>query len=411
MKLSPRRFIFLCTAVYFTSYLTRVNYNAILTELIAATSITREQAGTVSTALFITYGLGQLISGFVGDRISPRRLIVIGMTATALCNLAMPLFPNPTVMAALWAANGFAQALFWPPLVRMMATHLSPDDYNRACVSVSGGSAAATIVIYLLAPVCILVGGWQLVFVVGAIGAVAMAVLWLVAAPKEDRTDTTPAADTPNKPEQAPTAHSLRNDTATLAMLAWLAIAIILQGILRDGVTTWMPTLVSDTFDLPSSVSILSGIVLPIFSMVSYTVSTKLSLRVGNIVTTSAILFAIGAAAAGLLSLLLGAGPVPAILLTALVTGCMHGINLMLITRIPAYFGPYGCISTVSGVLNAFTYVGSAASTYGFAVLSAKMGWQFTVVSWCIIAAAGALVCAAGAIMWRKFLARRPRTY
>lgn len=411
MKISPRRFIFLCTAVYFTSYLTRVNFNAIITELIATTSITRAQAGTVSTALFITYGAGQLISGFVGDRISPRRLIVIGMSATALCNLAMPLFPHPAVMTALWAANGFAQALFWPPLVRMMATHLSPDDYNRACVSVSAGSAAATIVIYLLAPACILIGGWRPVFYVGAAGAVAMAVLWLVAAPRDDRADAASVPDTPAKPEKAAPAHSLRQDTATVAMLGWLALAIILQGILRDGVTTWMPTLVSDTFDLPASVSILSGIVLPIFSMASYTASTKLSIKVGNIVTTSAILFALGAGSAGLLSLLLGAGPVPAILLTALVTGCMHGVNLMLITRIPAYFGPYGCISTVSGVLNAFTYVGSAASTYGFAVLSAKMGWQFTVVSWCVIAAAGALVCATGAVMWRKFIARRPSVY
>lgn len=408
MKISPRRFIFLCTAVYFTSYLTRVNYGAIITELIAATAITRAEAGSVSTALFFTYGLGQLISGFIGDRVSPRRLIVIGMSVTALCNLAMPLFPVPAVMTALWAANGFAQALFWPPLVRMMATHLSPDDYTRACVSVSAGSAAATIVIYLLAPLCILIGGWRPVFYVGAAGAVAMTVLWLIAAPRDD--DDPAQSPIQNASKPAP-AHSLRHDRATVGMLAWLALAIVLQGILRDGVTTWMPTLVADTFDLPATVSILSGIVLPIFSMISYSASTKLATRVGNIVATSAILFAIGALAAGLLALLLGAGPVPAVLLTALVTACMHGVNLMLITRIPAYFGPYGCISTVSGILNAFTYVGSAASTYGFAVLSAKMGWSFTVLAWCIIAAAGAAVCAVGALMWRRFIARRPSVY
>ena len=76
---AAKLFILLCTAVYFTSYLTRQNFGAIITELVAATDITREQAGAVSTAQFFTYGVGQLISGFIGDRIPPRRLIVIGM--------------------------------------------------------------------------------------------------------------------------------------------------------------------------------------------------------------------------------------------------------------------------------------------------------------------------------------------
>ena len=90
----------------------------------------------------------------------------------------------------------------------------------------------------------------------------------------------------------------------------------------------------------------------------------------------------------------------------AIITGCMHGVNLMLITRIPAHFQRYNKVSTISGVLNAFTYVGSAASTYGFAVLSRRFGWTFTVGSWLAVAAAGTVVCAVGILMWKKFLGR-----
>lgn len=401
---AAKRFILLCTAVYFTSYLTRHNYGAIITELVNATDITREQAGAVSTALFFTYGIGQLISGFIGDRIPPRRLIVIGMLSTAFCNLLMPLFPEPGLMIALWALNGFSQALFWPPLVRMMATHLSDADYNQACVTVSVGSAAATMLIYVLAPACILLAGWRLVFFVGASAAVLMVVLWLTAAPKDD--GVMPA---PRKQAEQPAAAavpSLWRDGFVVGMIAWMGLAIVLQGILRDGVTTWMPTLVSDTFNLSSEISILSGIVLPIFSMISFQVTAKLNDRVGNIVTTSALLFGLGAAASGLLILLFGANPLVSILLMAIITGCMHGVNLMLITRIPAHFNRYNKVSTISGILNAFTYVGSAASTYGFAVLSKQFGWRFTVGSWFVVAAAGTVVCAVGVLMWKKFLRR-----
>lgn len=400
---AAKLFILLCTVVYFTSYLTRQNFGAIITELVAATDITREQAGAVSTAQFFTYGVGQLISGFIGDRIPPRRLIVIGMLSTSVCNFLLPIFTDPSMMILLWALNGFSQALFWPPLVRMMATHLSGEDYNRACVTVSVGSSAATMLIYVLSPVCIMLAGWRLVFFVGAAAAIVMVILWLAAAPKGDCILPAP------KKESAPTdstVPSLRQDRFVVGMIAWIGIAIVLQGILRDGVTTWMPSLVSDTFNLSSEISILSGIVLPIFSMISFQVTAKLNDRVGNIVTTSALLFGLGAAASGALMLLLGTSPIASILLMAIITGCMHGVNLMLITRIPAHFQRYNKVSTISGVLNAFTYVGSAASTYGFAVLSRRFGWTFTVGSWLAVAAAGTVVCAVGILMWKKFLGR-----
>ena len=140
--------------------------------------------------------------------------------------------------------------------------------------------------------------------------------------------------------------------------------------------------------------------------MISFEVTAKLNDRVGNIVTTATLLFGLGAAAAGLLMLLFGTSPIASILLMAIITGCMHGVNLMLITRIPAHFRLYNKVSTISGILNAFTYVGSAASTYGFAVLSRRFGWRFTVGSWFAVAAAGTLVCAVAIMMWKKFLRR-----
>lgn len=405
---AAKLFILLCSAVYFTSYMTRTNYGAIITELVNVSSVTREQAGAVSTAAFFTYGVGQLISGFIGDRIPPRRLIVIGMLATACCNLLMPFVPA-SLMIVLWGLNGFSQALFWPPLVRMMATYLSEEDYNRACVSVSAGSSAATIVVYILASLCIKLSGWQLIFFIGAAAAVVMVILWLSLAPKEDKADFAPkpAAQAKQKSAaQTAAAPSLRGDTFVIGMIICLGVAIILQGILRDGVTTWMPTLVSDTFNLSSSASILTGVILPIFSMISYQVATRLNNRIQNVVATAALLFGVGALAAVVLILVFDLSAIAAVLLMAVITGCMHGVNLMLISRIPAYFGKYNIISTISGLLNAFTYVGSAASTYGIAVLAENFGWKFTVVSWFVVAALGTAVCAFCIRMWKKFVAR-----
>ncbi len=396
---AAKLFMLLCSAVYFTSYMTRINYGAVITELIAAEGVTKELAGSVSTAAFFTYGVGQLISGFIGDRIRPRLLIVIGMLATAGCNILMPFVPEPSLMILLWGVNGFSQALFWPPLVRMMATHLNGADYNKACVWVSAASSIATIVIYLLAPVCIAAAGWQLIFFIGAAMAVLMVLLWLTLSPKDGEVRPTAATAA----GESPCAPSLWRDRPVMLMIAMLGIVIILQGILRDGVTTWMPTLVSDTFRLSSEISILSGIVLPIFSMISYQAAARINDRMKNEVACAALLFAVGTAAALAMSFLLGTTPIAAVLLMALITGCMHGVNLMLISRLPKYFGKYNKISTVSGLLNAFTYIGSAASTYGFAVLSETFGWHYTVISWFVIAALGTLVALLCIRKWKAF--------
>ena len=90
------------------------------------------------------------------------------------------------------------------------------------------------------------------------------------------------------------------------------------------------------------------------------------------------------------------------VLLSALLTGCMHGVNLMLISMVPNYFRRFGMAGTASGVLNACTYIGSAASTYGVALLSEKLGWSITLWIWLAIAVLGTLLCFLCIRPWKK---------
>jgi OPA family glycerol-3-phosphate transporter-like MFS transporter len=91
-------------------------------------------------------------------------------------------------------------------------------------------------------------------------------------------------------------------------------------------------------------------------------------------------------------------------LLMAVIVAAMHGINLMLITVVPKRFAKSGKVATYSGILNACTYVGAAISSYGFAALAESFGWSFTILTWVIIAALGAVVCFLTVPLWRRFL-------
>lgn len=401
-KTSPDRraviFMLLCSAVYFVSYVTRTNYGAVIEAMSKSTGIIRENAGLVSTTAFFTYGIGQLISGFIGDKVRPRLLIVMGMSVTAVCNVIMPFLSSYVPMMVLWGINGFAQAMFWPPMVRMMADNLDESNYNRACIWVSAAASVATMVIYLLASLCTALWDWRALFYISAATAIAMAVIWQIFAPKKDLSDKPDTAEDEADGQSKP-----RLGIAIILMMVPIAAAIVLQGILRDGVTTWLPALISDTFNLPDSVSILTGIALPVFSMISYNISNALEKKIGNELITSSLFFGVAAVSAGLLALLLDVSPIISVALLAMITGCMHGINLMLISRVPRYFDRYGKISTVSGVVNAFTYVGSALATYIVPLMASEWDWTLTVLSWLVFAASGGAICVCIIRAWNNF--------
>lgn len=179
--------------------------------------------------------------------------------------------------------------------------------------------------------------------------------------------------------------------------------AIVAQGILRDGLTTWMPTFIAENYQLGSALSILTAVVLPVFSLVCIFLTSHLHSRLGNELITSTVVFALGSAASCLLPLLHNGGAAASVLLMAVTTGCMYGVNMMLIGRLPAYFSRYDCVSTLSGILNACTYVGSALSTYGIAAVSSRMGWSVTMVLWAVIALLGTLLCGFSARRWGNF--------
>ena len=133
------------------------------------------------TGSFVTYGIGQLISGWLGDRIKPRYLMFIGLMVSAGMNVCVPLFSRPAAMLVFWCINGFAQALMWPPMVRLLSDCLDQDTYKKSCVWVSWGSSAGTIFLYLFAPVCIVWKGWRSLFFLCAGCAVLFAFAWIKA--------------------------------------------------------------------------------------------------------------------------------------------------------------------------------------------------------------------------------------
>ncbi len=395
----------LCAAVYFVSYVTRINLGAVLVEFENSGLFGENIPALAITVASVTYGAGQLISGYLGDKFKPQNIIFIGFFITAAMNLTVGLFSKGAELVLLWAVNGFAQALMWPPLVKILSSKLSDDAYKKAVVKVSWGSSMGTIAVYLLAPIVIKFLSVELVFVISGVMAVAMAFIWKLVyekyKPFSAPVVVTKSVKADEKGSDVPVA---KFNGFVITLLISVMLAIVLQGALRDGVTNWTPSYISETFNLESSVSILSSVVLPIFSILSFSVTSFINRKlIKNEVVCAGVIFAIGALSAAFLILLGDKSAVLSLVLLALLVGCMHGVNLILVCMVPAKFARFGKVSFISGLINSSTYLGAAISTYGIAVFTDVFGWTKTIILWSVVAGVGAIICIALGKKWTKF--------
>ena len=394
-KYSKGGIIALCSLVYFVSYFSRKDFAAVMEGMISENIIAKSLAGLALTMLFIFYGIGQLISGYLGDKFRPAYIIAFGLSVTAVCNLLMPLASADAMMVVLWGINGFAQAMLWPPIVKILSGYLTHEQYVTANVIVTSAAHVATILLYLYAPICLKFMSWRMVFFTSSAIAVLALVIFVLSLsfvlPKE------PVVRVENKTKNAVTGEpvlSLLRKTGVIPIF----FCIIACGFLRDGIESWLPTLYSEAFNRAAEESILVSVILPIFSIVSVTFIKIIHKNklFNNEASGSAILFAAAVVICIPLAFFISVDAVWArvvsLFLTALVCAAMHGVNFLLISGIPGRFARYGRASTVSGLTNAFIYVGAAIATYGIALVSDSLGWTVTIISWIAVAAIGAVM-------------------
>ena len=398
-----RSIAWMLTLVYFASYFTRINFNVMLVNIYPDLGVEKSELAIVITALTIAYGAGQVINGFLGDKIKPQWMLTGGLSLAIASNVAM-FFAQPILpMAIIWCINGFAHSMLWPPIVRLMSVYLTDEEYSYAAVRVSWGSSFATIALYLLCPLLLKLLTWRQIILVCAAVAVLILIAWQILQPK---LFTQPVALADQKKGRGAVVGTALPRYVLFA-LPMIMLGIILQGALRDGVTDWMPSVMNEQLGLPEENAILTAVIPAIFSVISFMAFDLVHRKLlRNEVVCAAVIFG-GAALSSLLLVISGlwwSSPVLSVLLMAIIIACMHGINLMLITVVPKRFVKTGKVSTVSGVLNACTYVGASVAIPVFALLEESYNsWTAAFVAWLVISALGALVCAVVAPVWKRF--------
>lgn len=392
---------------YFTNYITRVVFSSSIVAITDELKMDSSTVGLALTALFIATGVGQIIGGMLGDRFSARKLIYWSLFADALFMLIMPLYVNLTYFIVINTLSGFSHAIFWPCIVKIATDKLNHKDYSQSMLFMTYTAAIGAMATYGCAALSVLISDWKLCFYAFGVITAISAVIWDIATKENGFANPDAPDDNSFRITLKPTADGKVSVTALVGTgIVTIMLGVFLQGMLRDGVSTWIPKYVKDAFSSGNAAAILTGVILPPFSMLSAFLASRVRKKTKSELTTAGIFFCIGLFCALLVYPFLKVSAVVAVALMAIVSGCMHGVNLMLVTEIPAYYKRLGNVSKVTGFINCCTYIGGAASTYGFALVCEKGGWGATVLIWAVTALLGAICCFATLGQWRKFIGK-----
>lgn len=169
---------------------------------------------------------------------------------------------------------------------------------------------------------------------------------------------------------------------------------VVIHGMLKDGVTTWVPTYITETFLTSPSFSILVTMVLPIINLTGAYVARYVFHKCNNQeVKASALFFAVAGTALCGLWAGRGISIVLTILLLAVTTASMMAVSTLFINMLPLRFETQGRVSTVSGFLNSSSYLGAALSAFLIGVMVEEASWNVTIGSWVMLTGIAFAVC------------------
>ena len=385
---------------YASAYIGRYNYSAVMGAITAENSLSLSAAGAVSTGYFICYAVGQIVFGLLSQSVSPYAMILIGLCGSGLCNLGAGAFPT-SFMGLLWGANGLFQAMIWPPIVRLFAESMPLERQKRACISINSTTPAGTLAAYALSAVLLQFADWHHVFFsCGGLLLGMAAVFWLGTAPLRRATTYAP------QPEFQKQKGTGNGPAALLAAgLGAMLLPVFLHGGLKDGVTNWVPSMIQSNFGISPAFSAAVAMALPLVNLSGAYLSGWLNEHcTHNELKTAGSLFALASVCLLALPLAMRTSLLLAMLLLAITTASMLGVNTMFINVIPVKAGRHGGASMLSGTLNAVTYLGAAAATWGIGAAAEGYGWNAVFLLWLVMAMLAMLVSALLAGRWGRYL-------
>lgn len=390
--------IIMCWLVYSCSYLGKVNYAANINQIMEFYKVSHAEAGLVSTFLFFSYAAGQIFNGIFCKKYNVPVMVFISMAVSGSINLAVAFAPNFAIVKYLWLVNGFSLSILWPSLIRLLAESISKKNMTKAVMMMGTTVALGTFTIYGLSAIFATFNAFKLAFIVAGSVMITVGVIWIFVVPKTVKRAIEEESE--NEAEEQKIAAT--QDTGKLAKkLIYLSIVLlafygIATNLIKDGLTTWVPSILKENYNLGESLSIILTLALPVVSIFGNAFAVRVHKTLPDFVYQCALFFAVsGAIIGGVIAGLALNQFVLTLVGFTVVCFLVSASNSTITSIFPLFMKGKVNSGFIAGILNGFCYVGSTASSYGLGLVADHFGWTsvfWLLLSVCVIVAVFAVI-------------------
>ncbi len=369
-----------------------------MVEILAQLGTTKEAAGTVSSFFFFAYGAGQLVNGLLSKKYNTKYSVTIALVASCVINFSMTYCQGIEMMKYLWLLNGAFQSILWSSLIKTLSDNLADNKLSKAAMAMSTTVASGTFGAYGLAALfSALEMKWTSIFYVSAAVVGIVAVIWFIGMSSIQKTKNE-------------TTEEIKQERKKLSLTPVLVLSIVVilvsavtNGFIKDGVTTWVPSILKEEFGVPSSISIIITLLLPVVSIFGASLVKILHKKQKNENVLNGIFYFGAMVFSGLIILTINLKSVAlTVVLFVAVAFLMSAVNNVITSVVPLYSRDKIDSGLSAGLLNTFCYVGSTLATSLLGKIADTKGWNDVFICILIFTIVAFAVCVISAIATRK---------
>lgn len=372
-----------CSVSYLGVYIARNILGAVTPQMIELGVFTTESIGALSSIYFITYAIGQLINGIIGDRIKAKYMISLGLILSGVCNLIFSL-TTPNVLAAYTAygATGFFLSMIYAPMVRVIAENTEATHATRCILGLTFASFMGSPLAGVLAGVM----HWEGAFAFSSTILLAMGTIYFLIFTLFEKNGIV-------RYNQINDQQSTRGSVKVLIRhrIIKFSLISILTGVVRTTVVFWMPTYISQHLGFSTESSAF------IFTVATFAISLSAFITViifemlGRDMDKTILL---GFLLSTICFILVYFTRQPIINIVCLVLAIMASnvAASMLWNNYCPSLRETGMVSSATGYLDFLSYMAASVSSSLFANAVSEIGWSNLILIWFGLMLVGTLI-------------------
>ena len=387
----------LCSISYFAVYIARNILGAVTPKILESGAFCESDIGTMSSVYFALYAVGQLINGFIGDRIKAKYMISGGLILAGITNFIFPYMSGNVLGAtAIYGMTGFSLAMIYAPMTKIVSENTEPIYAVRCSFGYTFASFFATPTAGLLATFL----AWGAVFTVSSSVLAFMGITSFVFFSVFERRGIVKYGQYEKKASESGSVKALFEHS-----IVRFSFISIITGVIRTSVIFWLPTYINQylhfTSEESSGIYTVATFIISLMSLIAIVIyeffGRRRDFTIVVMFICSVIFF--------FLTYLISS---PWLNIVFIVLGIMasNGAAAILWSVYCPSLRDTGRVSTATGFLDFVSYMAAAVANKVFPGAVEAIGWGNLILVWCGIVLLGLIVSIPYGEV-RKYIANR----